>query len=120
MLPSLKRDADGGVTLYVQHADPGADGRRTGCRPRADRSSLAMRLYWPKPEALDGRWIAPPLVRASDNETAAAPASGAPVPVTPDNFVRAESDRYLGNLVRESEIGKLSIAGSRRRSTTRP
>ena len=42
----------------------------------------------------------------SDNE-AAAPAAGAPVPVTPDNFVRAESDRYLGNLVRESEIGKL-------------
>ena len=33
--------------------------------------------------------------------------AGRPVPVTPDNFVRAESDRYLGNLVRESGIGKL-------------
>ena len=66
-----------------------------------------MRLYWPKADALDGKWIAPPLVRVSDNDAAAAPAPGAPVPVTPDNFVRAESDRYLGNLVRESEIGKL-------------
>ena len=39
MLPGLKRDDDGGVTLAVQHADPGADGRRTGCRRRPVRSS---------------------------------------------------------------------------------
>jgi hypothetical protein len=25
MLPNLKRDADGGITLYVQHESPGAD-----------------------------------------------------------------------------------------------
>ena len=25
MLPSLKRDADGGITLYVQNESPGAD-----------------------------------------------------------------------------------------------
>ena len=107
MLPGLKRDDDGGVTLAVQHADPGADGQANWLPAPAGPFSLAMRLYWPKADALDGKWIAPPLVRASDNESAAAPAPGAPVPVTPDNFVRAESDRYLGNLVRESEIGKL-------------
>ena len=107
MLPSLKRDDDGGVTLAIQHADPGADGQANWLPAPAGPFFLAMRLYWPKADALNGKWIAPPLVRVSDNETAAAPAPGAPVPVTPDNFVRAESDRYLGNLVRESEIGKL-------------
>jgi hypothetical protein len=107
MLPSLKRDDDGGVTLAVQHADPGADGQANWLPAPPGPFFLALRLYWPKADALNGRWIAPPLVRASDNEMAAAPASGAPGPVTPDNFVRAESDRYLGNLVRENEIGKL-------------
>ncbi len=107
MLPGLKRDDDGGVTLAVQHADPGADGQANWLPAPTGPFLLAMRLYWPKADALDGKWIAPPLVRVSDNDAAAAPAPGAPVPVTPDNFVRAESDRYLGNLVRESEIGKL-------------
>ena len=64
---------------------------------------MAMRLYWPKADALDGRWMAPPLVPVSDNEAAA---SGAAIPVTPDNFARAESDRYLGNLAKEGGVGK--------------
>ncbi len=106
MLPSLKRDDDGGVTLAIQHADPGADGQANWLPAPTGPFLLAMRLYWPKADALDGKWIAPPLVRVSDND-AAASAPAAAVPVTPDNFVRAESDRYLGNLVRESEIGKL-------------
>ena len=29
------------------------------------------------------------------------------IPVTPDNFVRAESDLYFGNLVKEGGVGKL-------------
>jgi hypothetical protein len=105
MLPSLKRDDDGGVTLAIQHADPGADGQANWLPAPAGPFLLALRLYWPKADALDGKWIAPPLVRVSDND-AAGSAPAAAVPVTPDNFVRAESDRYLGNLVRESEIGK--------------
>ena len=32
--------------------------------------------------------------------------AGTAIPVTPDNFVRAESDRYLGALVKESGLGK--------------
>jgi hypothetical protein len=30
-----------------------------------------------------------------------------PTPVTPDNFVRAESDRYFGNIVKDGGLGKL-------------
>jgi hypothetical protein len=32
--------------------------------------------------------------------------TGAPVPVTADNFTRAESDRYIGALVKEGGLGK--------------
>ncbi len=104
MLPSLKRDDDGGITLAIQHADPGADGQANWLPAPTGPFFVVMRLYWPKADALDGRWTAPPLVQASDNEAAASSAS---VPVTPDNFARAESDRYLGNLVREGGVGKL-------------
>jgi hypothetical protein len=104
MLPGLKRDDDGGVTLAIQHADPGADEQANWLPAPTGPFFVVMRLYWPKADALNGRWAAPPLVQASDTEAAAPAAS---IPVTPENFVRAESDRYLGNLVKEGGVGKL-------------
>ncbi len=104
MLPGLKRDDDGGVTLAIQHADPGAAEQANWLPAPAGPFLMVMRLYWPKADALNGRWTAPPLVPVSDKEAAA---TGAAVPVTPENFVRAESDRYLGNLVKEGGVGKL-------------
>ena len=63
MLPSLKRDADGGITLYVQNESPGAD-REANWLPAPKGPFFAvMRLYWPKPDALNGKWKAPPLQR---------------------------------------------------------
>lgn len=65
MLPNLKRDADGGITLYVQNEAPGAD-KEANWLPAPKGSFLvAMRLYWPKSEALSGKWKAPPLTRTS-------------------------------------------------------
>jgi hypothetical protein len=62
MLPSLKRDADGGITIYVQRESPGT-GREANWLPApAGPFFMVMRLYWPQPDALDGRWKAPPLV----------------------------------------------------------
>jgi hypothetical protein len=104
MLPSLKRDDDGGVTLAIQHADPGAGEHANWLPAPAGPFFVVLRLYWPKADALDGRWMAPPLVRVSDSDAAA---SVAAIPVTPENFVRAESDRYLGNLAKEGGVGKL-------------
>ncbi|SCU75883.1 conserved exported hypothetical protein [Cupriavidus necator] len=40
-------------------------------------------------------------------QPAATPPAGAAVPVTVDNFIRAESDMYLGGLVKQGGIGKL-------------
>ncbi len=64
MLPGLIKDADGGITLSIQHDSPGAD-KEANWLPAPDGPfQMAMRLYWPKPEALDGTWKAPPLERA--------------------------------------------------------
>ena len=63
MLPSLKRDADNGITLYVQHDSPGADKESNWLPAPGGAFLVAMRLYWPKPDALNGKWSAPPLQR---------------------------------------------------------
>lgn len=63
MLPTLKRDADGGITLYIQNDSPGAEKESNWLPAPAGPLFTVMRLYWPKPEALDGTWKAPPLER---------------------------------------------------------
>jgi hypothetical protein len=63
MLPALKADADGGITLHVQHASPGPDREANWLPAPAGPFFSVLRLYWPKAEALDGRWQAPPLRR---------------------------------------------------------
>jgi hypothetical protein len=65
MLPKLKRDQDGGLTIYVQHASPGS-GKQSNWLPAPKGPFLmALRLYWPKPEAFDGTWKKPPLDKAN-------------------------------------------------------
>jgi hypothetical protein len=61
MLPSLRRDPDGGLTLIVQHASPGKD-QESNWLPAPNGPFMAiLRMYWPKPAALDGTWKQPPL-----------------------------------------------------------
>jgi hypothetical protein len=61
MLPQLQRDADGGLTLIVQNESPGKDKEANWLPAPKGPFVMAMRLYWPKEEALDGKWTAPPL-----------------------------------------------------------
>jgi len=61
MLPSFKRDADGGITFYIQKESPGKD-KESNWLPAPDGSFMCvLRLYWPKDIALDGSWKNPPL-----------------------------------------------------------
>jgi len=61
MLPELKKDAKGGVTIYIQHKSPGKD-KESNWLPAPDGPFwMALRLYWPKEAALDGSWKQPPL-----------------------------------------------------------
>jgi hypothetical protein len=64
MLPDLKRDGDGGVTLYIQHDSPGQDKESNWLPAPSGPFLMFLRLFWPKPEALDGKWEPPPLQRA--------------------------------------------------------
>ena len=61
MLPELKKDADGGVTLLVQNESPGKDKESNWLPAPKGPFIMYMRLYWPKEEATEGKWIAPPL-----------------------------------------------------------
>ncbi|MDM0011693.1 DUF1254 domain-containing protein [Variovorax sp. J22P168] len=63
MLPQLKKDADGGVTLHLQNASPGAERESNWLPAPSGPFVAAMRLYWPKQEALNGKWKAPQLQR---------------------------------------------------------
>lgn len=65
MLRDLKRDADGTITLFLQHASPGQDKEANWLPIPAGAFWTTMRLYWPKPEALDGRWKQPSLERVN-------------------------------------------------------
>jgi hypothetical protein len=92
MMPQFKRDADGGLTLVVQNESPGQDMEANWLPAPKGPFSLIMRLYWPKAEALDGRWKQPPI------EEAAAMAPTLEM-VTPETYIRAETDRSFHNIV---------------------
>lgn len=64
MLPDLKPDPDGGVTLYIQHDSPGKDKEANWLPAPSGPFLMFLRLFWPKPEALDGKWKQPLLQRA--------------------------------------------------------
>jgi hypothetical protein len=71
MLPSMKTNADGSLTLYIQNKSPGAD-KEANWLPAPDGPIyLLMRLYWPKTEAPsilpagDGTWQPPGVKRVS-------------------------------------------------------
>jgi len=64
MLPQFQRDADGGLTLIIQNESPGKDKEANWLPAPKGPFSMIMRLYWPKDEAVEGKWTAPPLKRA--------------------------------------------------------
>ena len=61
MLPEFSRDADGGLTLLIQNLSPGKDKEANWLPAPQGAFFLVLRLYWPKVEAIDGKWTAPPL-----------------------------------------------------------
>jgi hypothetical protein len=64
MMPQFKKDADGGLTLIIQNEPPGTDKEANWLPAPKGPFVMFMRLYWPEPEAVEGKWTAPPLTRA--------------------------------------------------------
>jgi hypothetical protein len=62
MLPDMKTNPDGSLTLYIQKDSPGADKESNWLPAPAGPIYMVMRLYWPKPEVLDGAWKPPAVV----------------------------------------------------------
>src|SRR5438046_9175050 len=60
MLPQLKRDADGAWTLLIQNESPGKDKEPNWLPAPKGPLVIAMLLYLPQEEAVDGKWTAPP------------------------------------------------------------
>lgn len=64
---NLTYNKDGSLDIYIQHQSPG-DARQSNWlpSPAAGTLGIAMRLYAPEPEALDGRWAPPPVKRVTE------------------------------------------------------
>ncbi|MPZ39255.1 MAG: DUF1254 domain-containing protein [Rhizobiales bacterium] len=71
MLPAMKTNADGSLTLYIQNKSPGADKEANWLPAPNGPIYLVMRLYWPKvtpPSILpvgEGTWQPPGIKRVS-------------------------------------------------------
>jgi hypothetical protein len=59
MLPSLVPDKDGGYTFYLQNQSPGPEKESNWLPAPEGPFVVVLRLYWPKPDALNGTWTAP-------------------------------------------------------------
>ena len=60
----LTPDADGGLTLYIQHDSPGKDKESNWLpAPKDAGFKLALRLYSPKKEVANGTWKPPAVKR---------------------------------------------------------
>ena len=51
MLPDMKKNADGSLTIYIQKDSPGADKESNWLPAPNGPIYVVMRLYWPKTEA---------------------------------------------------------------------
>lgn len=63
MVPDLVRNADGSITIYVQHESPGKDKEPNWLPAPSGPFFMILRAYWPKEAMLDGSWKQPPAVR---------------------------------------------------------
>jgi len=71
MLPGMKTNIDGSLTIYIQKDSPGADQESNWLPAPNGPIYLVMRLYWPKTEAPsilppgEGTWSPPALKKAN-------------------------------------------------------
>lgn len=71
MLPDMKKNADGSLTIYIQKDSPGKDKESNWLPAPNGPIYLVMRLYWPKTEAPsilppgEGTWAPPGIVKVN-------------------------------------------------------
>lgn len=65
MLPELKKDADGGLTLYIQADSPGKSKEANWLPAPKGPFVIFARYYWPKAELLSDEWTTPLVMKAA-------------------------------------------------------
>jgi len=63
----LKFNADGSLDLYIQHDAPGGDKDSNWLPAPAGTFNLALRLYWPSDQVVNGAWTPPAVIAATSN-----------------------------------------------------
>lgn len=58
----LKENPDGSLDIYIQHDSPGQEKENNWLPAPSDAFNLLLRIYWPKAEVIEGRWV-PPAVK---------------------------------------------------------
>jgi len=59
----LAYNGDGSLDIHIQHASPGPDRESNWLPAPPGPLGITVRIYAPRPEALDGRWNPPPVRR---------------------------------------------------------
>ena len=61
----MKPNADGSLDILIQNENPGKDKEVNWLPAPKGPFNLILRIYWPRPEVVDGRWNPPGVRRAS-------------------------------------------------------
>ena len=65
MLPELKENADGSLTLFIQKDEPTDPVQKANWLPAPNGPIyIVLRMYWPKESVLNGSWE-PPGIQAA-------------------------------------------------------
>lgn len=59
----LQYNQNGSLTLYIQHASPGADLEPNWLPGPEAPFYMVLRLYGPTPDVVRGKWVPPPVHR---------------------------------------------------------
>jgi hypothetical protein len=103
----LEYGKDGSLTIYVSDTSPGKDKESNWLPAPAAKCSLVTRVYGPSAAAMKGAWKLPPLQPVAQSMAQAQPPSTSSIPVTVDNFIRAESDLYFSAVaIKDDAFGK--------------
>jgi hypothetical protein len=110
--PGLEKNADGSVEVFFGPKAP--EGKKSNWVPTSANGTFEVlfRLYGPEKPLFDKSWILPDIERVGEQASSRPTTVGKSVasdviPVTADNFVRAETDLYLGNVVKDAGgVGK--------------
>jgi hypothetical protein len=105
--PDLQINCDGSVDLYFGPRDH--DGEETNWIPTNGEGQFEVlfRFYGPKEPLLEKTWTLPDIEKVASAGEKFEP-TVITCPVTPQNFVRAESDLNFRNIVKDGGFGKFN------------